>query len=692
MEELSDQTIAVQDKVSDEERLRLNPLVSTVKERFNRAVDARRAQENRWVDAYRNYRGIYSADMQWGDHEKSRVFIKITKTKVNAAFGQLIDVLLSQGIPLSIAPTEVPEGIAEDVHVDLKTPSSAGTSPAPDQEQPMLFGYPNDGEVIAPGTTLQDRVGAFHEKLENLRVVEGPGKTPSAVTIRPAEEAAKKMNRKIHDQLGETKAETHIRNLAFECVTFGTGILKGPFHLEKEYPQWDENGQYTPRKKLVPKLEYVSLWDYYPDPDGVCMETCDWSVQRRKMTRSDLRNLKKRPMFRVSAINELLLESPNWTYQPWEHSLNDSSEQTVYNRYEVLEYWGVISYEDLEEADIDIPPGMEEHDEYQVNVWVSGDKLLRVVFNPFTPVRQPYMRVPFELNPYNFFGIGLAENMEDSQTVMNGFIRMAIDNAALSGNMMLEVSEDNLVPGQDMKVYPGKIWRRSGGAPGQAIFGTKWPNTTNENMQVFDKFRQLADEVTGVPSFSHGQTGVTGTGRTAAGMSMLMGASQVNIKTVVKNFDDYLLRPLGEALFAFNMQFDFDASIKGDLSVKARGVAALMQQEVRSQRLLQLFQLASSNPVSLQRTDWVYLLQEISKMLDLDPDRTVAAPKMAQLNELIIRMSGQAPPQQNPGAGPPSVNDPTGGGGSNIGVGAPAMPGQEGFSGTPQPTGGQPNV
>ena len=42
---------------------------------------------------------------------------------------------------------------------------------------------------------------------------------------------------------------------------------------------------------------------------------------------------------------------------------------------------------------------------------------------------------------------------------------------------------------------------------------------------MFDKFRQLADEATGIPSYSHGATGVQSTTRTASGMSMLMGQS-----------------------------------------------------------------------------------------------------------------------------------------------------------------------
>jgi hypothetical protein len=48
----------------------------------------------------------------------------------------------------------------------------------------------------------------------------------------------------------------------------------------------------------------------------------------------------------------------------------------------------------------------------------------------------------------------------------------------LSGNLLIEIDETNLVPGQDLSVYPGKVFRSQAGAPGQAIFGTKFPNVS----------------------------------------------------------------------------------------------------------------------------------------------------------------------------------------------------------------------
>jgi len=368
-----------------------------------------------------------------------------------------------------------------------------------------------------------------------------------------------------------------------------------------------------------------------------------------------------------------------YVQKDWEHDLADYNDEYRIDRFEVIEYWGTIDRETLEENEIDIPKELDDFDELQVNIWVCQDNLIRVVLNPFTPARIPYVAAPYELNPYSFFGVGIAENMDDTQTLMNGFMRMAVDNAVLSGNLLIEVDETNLVPGQDLSVYPGKVFRRQGGAPGQAIFGTKFPNVSNENMQLFDKARQLADESTGLPSFAHGQTGVQGTGRTASGISMLMNAASISIKAVIKNVDDYLLRPLGESLFSFNMQFDFNPDIRGDLEIKARGTESLMANEVRSQRLMQFIGTAS-NPALAPFAKFQYIIREIAKSMDLDPDKVTNNMEEAALQaKLMQEMQQQPPPQQAQAGADP--NDPTGAGGGTIGTGQVPVPNEQGFTG-----------
>jgi hypothetical protein len=663
-------------------------IIPFIMERYRRAEDYRYQDEERWLRSYRNYRGLYGPDVQFTESEKSRVFIKVTKTKTLAAYGQIVDVLFANNkFPLSIEPTELPEGVVDSVHFDPKEPEQLQGETALSSP----YGFPGDGMELPPGATssnLSDKLGSLGEKLRPVedKLKEGPGTTPTAVEFNPALVAAKRMQKKIHDQLEESGANKNLRSSAFEMALFGTGIMKGPFATDKEYPNWNDDGEYDPLFKTVPQVNHVSVWNFYPDPDANNIDETQFVIERHKMSRSQLRQLKKRPYFRGQVIDECVDMGENYTKKYWEDDLSDYAPEHGIDRFEVLEYWGMCDTSMLEENGVDIPKELQDFDELQANVWICNGKLLRMVLNPFKPAKIPYVAAPYEMNPYSFFGVGIAENMDDTQTLMNGFMRMAVDNAVLSGNLIVEVDETNLVPGQDLSLYPGKVFRRQGGAPGQAIFGTKFPNVSSENMMLFDKSRQLADESTGFPSFAHGQTGVQGVGRTASGISMLMGAAAGSIKTVIKNVDDYLLRPLGEGFFRFNMQFDFDPEIKGDLEVKARGTESLMANEVRSQRLMQFLQVAS-NPVLAPYAKFQYVIREIAKSMDLDPDKVTNNMNEAALQAEIMKQF-QAPLEQ-PGEMPAPAGanpmDTSGAGGGNIGVGQAPVPGEQGFSANVQP-------
>ena len=693
---IEDNAIALED-VEDAtvEDVDVSKIIPYIMDRYQKAEDYRQQDEDRWLSSYRNYRGLYGPDVKFTEVEKSRVFIKVTKTKTLAAYGQIVDVLFANNkFPLSIEPTELPEGVVADVHFD--------TQEQPEQNKPKEdilespYGFRGDDKEFLAGSTtltLQEKLGPLKDKLSPVedKLKEGPASTPSSVEFSPAMVAAKKMQKKIHDQLDESGANKNLRSSAFEMALFGTGIMKGPFAADKEYPNWNDEGEYTPTFKTVPQVSHVSVWDFYPDPDANNMDEVQYIIERHKMSRTQLRNLKRRPYFREQVIDECIRIGENYTKKYWEDDLADYAPSHDVDRFEVLEYWGMVDTDMLDEQGVDIPKELQDFDELQANVWVCNDKLIRMVLNPFKPAKIPYSAAPYELNPYSFFGIGIAENMEDTQTLMNGFMRMAVDNAVLSGNLLIEVDETNLAPGQDLSVYPGKVFRRQGGAPGQAIFGTKYPNVSSENMMMFDKARQLSDESTGLPSFAHGQTGVSGVGRTASGISMLMNAAGGSIKNVIKNVDDYLLRPLGEGFFRFNMQFDFDPAIKGDLEVKARGTESLMANEVRSQRLMQFLQTASS-PALAPFAKFPYIIREIAKSMDLDPDKVTNNMSDAALQAEILKgfqaeQQAQQPQQQGAPAGVDAM-DTSGAGGGNIGVGQAPVPGEQGFSGN----GGQANT
>ena len=126
-----------------------NPLVGLIRSRFQQAETSKIYDEKRWLKAYRNYRGLYGPEMAFRENEKSRVFVKVTKTKVLASFGQIIEVLFSQGkFPLGVMPTSVPEDIAERAHLKQK--------PQEPMPEPDAYGFNCDGRAIPPCATADD--------------------------------------------------------------------------------------------------------------------------------------------------------------------------------------------------------------------------------------------------------------------------------------------------------------------------------------------------------------------------------------------------------------------------------------------------------------------------------------------------------------------------------------------------------
>ena len=694
-----------------------NRFVGLVEDRYASAEQARDFDEKRWLTAYHNFRGIYNKNVRFRESEKSKVFVKVTKTKVLAAFGQLVDVIFGTGeFPIGVRETQLPEGIAKYTHLEqgqtgIETSAPEYEAPAeaeaPAPISPYDVGYAGDGrdEPFKAGETLTATKDVLSEAIAeaNVEFAEGASPNPQALERSPAKEAARNMQVLIHDQIEESGGSSELRNALLESALFGTGIVKGPFNYNKTLSRWtvDEEGEriYDPLNVRVPRIEFVSIWDFFPDPSATSIDDCEYIVHRHRMNKSQLRALSKMPFFNKDAIRGCLQMGPNYTEKDYEHELKDDQRTEDYGsgQFEVLEYWGIMDAEYAREVGMELPDEVDDLDEVQVNAWVSNGKLLRGVVNPFTPYRLPYNAFPYERNPYSFFGIGVAENMDDSQQIMNGHARMAIDNLALAGSLVFDVDESALVGGQSMDIYPGKVFRRQAGMPGQAIHGVKFPNTSQENMMMFDKFRQLADEQTGIPSYSHGQTGVQSMTRTASGMSMLLGAASLNIKTVIKNIDDFLLKPLGEAYYQWNMQFfEGQLDIQGDLEVRAMGTNSLMQKEVRSQRLTMFLQTAQ-NPAIAPFVKISKIVSELAYSLDLDPDEILNDPEEAAIMAQIIGAQnvGQGDggtagaAGQQPGAmgGPegapqqPTELGATGTGGGNIGTGSVPQAGESEFTG-----------
>ena len=241
-----------------------DPLVGYIRSRFQQAETSRLYDEKRWLKAYRNYRGLYGSEMAFRDNEKSKVFVKITKTKVLASFGQIIEVLFGSGkFPIGVEPTPVPEEMAEYAHLkpqQMQQPDSAANGNGKDENP---YGFPGDGKEIPKGATADMLMEGLAQNYEALGLDEGPAPDAKSMPqIEPARIAAEKLQKVLHDQLEETDAIKSLRHVFFEMCLLGTGILKGPFNEDKIYHKWDTDPEtneqaYTAKVKTVPKLEAV---------------------------------------------------------------------------------------------------------------------------------------------------------------------------------------------------------------------------------------------------------------------------------------------------------------------------------------------------------------------------------------------------------------------------------------------------
>lgn len=665
-----------------ENGLKESALISYVQDRFNRSVMYRRPYEQLWLENHRNYRGFYGSDTAFRAGERSRIFVRVTKTKVNAAYGQILDILFADNkFPIAVEPERLPEGVVDTVSVETSTQSAQGYAgsqqpggvpgqlssgaqqqggpPAqgqggqPPAPAPTKVGFPGDGTRDGEQSVDQTAARAFIGPLrQNESEYTGPPKSPTAVEIDVALLSAKKMEKKIQDQLRRSDADKHLRHAIFECVNLGTGCIKGPIVVNAVIEEKGPDGKPFAKSIKNPRIEAVSLWNIYTDPDATSVEDSDYLIQRHKLSISQLRGLKDRPGFRSNEIDTLIAKGFNYQRQWWEPMLMDMPMVQAVEKFEVQEYWGMVDKALALEfglSETDIPVELRDLDELPVNIWISGHSILRLIINPFNNGRLPYYLIPYELQPYVMFGIGVPETMADSQLLMNGFMRLAVDNAVLSGNMVFEVDESLLVPGQNYDLFPGKFFRKMGGQQSNAITPHEFPNTAQANIQLYDKARELADEAT-FPSFTHGQTGINPSlGRTSSGLSMMMGAASVSIRMAVKNCDDYLLAPLGNAFFEFNKLNTDDPELEGNYIINAGGTDSLMRNEVKSQRLISLIQLGE-NPMLAPFFKWPYLIREASRTMEIDPDKSTNTEEETMRMAMLLQQM-QPPPQAAPPQG-----------------------------------------
>ena len=626
---------------AEEQSAELSSFGARLKHLYTEYKDSRSEIEDEWIKDLRQYMGKYEPDVLAkleSQGNRSKVYVGLTRTKVMAAYSRVIDLVFQAGEPFfSLEPTPNPE-------IDpIRQTRMLNQAVA---EIMAISGAEDVSEVE---DLIQQRSMELQQEIRD-----------NAKDI--ARESAKLMSLEIEDFLVEHNTDEKMKDAILEMCLFGSGAMKvGTIKVERQshWRRTPEGYSMIVEEDVVPEVDSVSIFDLYPDPYATSMDNADGIFRRHILTRKQFSDLKNVIGFDKEKVNHLLKQHTDGNHNEAQHekdrrSISGVNEYAESSRFEVVEYWGCISGHDLKECGVDLGKDAKEEDEYQANVWLCDHHILKAQLNPIIGgYKSPYLIIPYERNPHQFWGVGVARMMRDSQQTMNAAVRIYLDNTAISSAPMVEVNTDLLAAGEDpTDLHPWRIFLREGGDAQFPMVRFYQPaNNASSLNNIIELFRRFADETTSLPSYTHGDQQKS-MNQTATGMSMLMGAANVALKSTIKNIDEYMVKPMIQNLYHHYMEWSTNEDAKGDLNTVARGSTALIQKEVQSQRLLQFLSLVS-NPIDASMVDRGVLLRDIAQSLDIDAEKVIKTDEQLQQEQQQLLQQAQS----QSGGGDPSLTD-----------------------------------
>lgn len=550
---------------------RIQAFGSTLQTKFNDYYVRRKPIEAKWLEDLRQYYGKYDPQTEADliSSGSSRLFINITRPKTRTFAARMMDMLLpTDEKNWGIGPTPIPD-IADMVGDKEPVTGAMGeVATAPD-------GTPIQGQDIAKAA------------------------------IDTAKEAAKKMEEQIDDRLSESRYNAIQRQAINQMAQLGTGVVEGPVQVKQCVKSWQQSAgmwkQQAQDGKTIPTVEWVDVWDFFPDMSSPDPKYWKDGFRRYYMTGKELRERGKRVGFNKDALREVLKdEGQRNTTVTDDHLAQLRAIQGITNylddRYVVLKYIGPIDKEDMRAAGHEVDE--DEITEYYGIVWLCDNRVLKVDPYFLDSGALPWSVCYCEQDTMSPFGWGIPRLVRDEQRAANASWRMMIDNGGLSTGPQTVVDMTGIIPMDgSMNMTPRKVWGKNPAykdVPIGNVFGQFTVDSHQaELMNFFELSLKLADESTMMPMILSGDQAPHIT-KTAQGMAMLNNNANIVQKAAVKHYDDFFTGPLLTRMFEWEMMFNDRPEIKGDWIVIPKGAAVLMEKELQSQTQMQFMQFKGS--------------------------------------------------------------------------------------------------
>lgn len=429
---------------------------------------------------------------------------------------------------------------------------------------------------------------------------------------KAAKKAAEKMELKIEDQLAEAHWEDALSEFITDIVMFPTAFLKGPVYSKKRELTYSmsEDG-FTPVMADVMKLgiRRVSPLDIYPSPHATTVQD-GFLIERMPISPRDLSLLQNQPGYRKQEIVQALEDYSrgwlnNWTTMDFERfELEDK--QSVFGAgrttdLDLLQFWGDIQGKELKDMGIKVKS---ELDFYPCEVIMLGRNVIRAVINPSPTGQRPYYQASYETIPGSLWGRGVCQRVDHVQKLANSCARSLAYNMAIASGPQVVITDIGRIPPgtQITGMHPWKVWqfvKKAHSLNDPPIIFFQPNSNIQQLMGALGEFVKMADEYAGVPPYTYGLDNTGGAGSTASGLSMLMGNASKGVRSVIMNIDKGVIKPLIRTLVTYNMLYDEDNTIKGDVEVVARGALSIMVKEQLAMRRRE-FMIDTANPIDMQ--------------------------------------------------------------------------------------------
>ena len=549
---------------------RIQVFGSPLQTKFNTYWTRRKPIETKWLEDLRQYYGQYDPDVEQDlkAANSSQLFVNLTRPKTNTFAARMMDMLL---------PTDEKNwGIS--------------ASPLPDIE-----------EVINDKKPLVDPAGQ-EVKTADGAPIQGQDIAKAAIDAR--KEAAKRMEEQIDDRLSEAGYNAIQRKVIEQMAQLGTGVAEAPVQVMKASSKWQKNGgmwtQSMEAGTASPTVEYVDVWDFFPDMSSPDPKFWRDGFRRYYMTGKELRDRAKRTGFNKTAVRNVLRDEKTRSTLTEEHLTQLRTIQGITNyiddRYVVLKYIGPLDKDHMSAAGIDVDD--DDLKEYHGIVWLCDNVVLKVDPYFLDSGALPWSVCYCEKDTMSPFGWGIPRLMRGEQRAANASWRMMIDNGGLSTGPQTVMDQVAITPSDGKPgMSPRKTWLKNPAykdIPIANVFGQFTIDSHQaELMNIFELATKLADETTMTPMILQGDQAQHIT-KTAQGMAMLNNNANIVQKRAVKLYDDNFTGPLITRMFEWEMMFNPRDDIKDDWCVIPKGASVLMEKELQSQTQMQFMQFKGS--------------------------------------------------------------------------------------------------